>query len=79
MLPIDYTVYGLLVSIVTGKSISESYAIVYAVMPLIVLFNITVPLYVIPTSYFISRRVAKSLKIEKKHFNSGNLNTASTE
>ena len=41
-----------------------SYAIVIASMPSIILFNITVPLYVIPTSYFIAKKVAKGLKIE---------------
>jgi riboflavin transporter FmnP len=64
MLPLDYFLYGFLVSIVSGFSISQSYAIVIAVMPLIILFNITVPLYVIPTSYFIREKVAKGLKIE---------------
>lgn len=64
MLPLDYKVYPILVSIVSSLSISASTAIVLAVMPLIILFNITVPLYVIPTSYFISAKVAKGLKIE---------------
>ena len=64
MLPIDYTVYGFLVSLVSGLSVSVAYSIVIATMPSIVLFNITVPLYVIPTSYFISGKVAKGLKIE---------------
>ncbi|MGD0450090.1 MAG: hypothetical protein ABSA79_03415 [Candidatus Bathyarchaeia archaeon] len=64
MLPPDYSVYGFLVSIVSSLSVSASYAIVLANMPLIILFNITVPLYVIPTSYFISTKIAKGLKIE---------------
>jgi riboflavin transporter FmnP len=64
MLPLDYYAYGLLVSFVSGLSISQSYAIILAVMPSIILFNITVPIYVIPTSYFISQKVAKGLKIE---------------
>jgi len=64
MLPLDYTIYGLLVSIVTGLSVSLANAVVFASMPNIVLFNITVPLYVIPTSYCISKKLAKSLKIE---------------
>jgi riboflavin transporter FmnP len=64
MLPLDYTVYGFLVSIVSGLSVSLAYAIVLAAMPSIILFNITVPIYVIPTSYFISSKIAKGLKIE---------------
>jgi hypothetical protein len=67
MLPLDYTVFGMLVSFTSGMSISMAYATVYAIMPGIVLYNITVPLYVIPTSYYISRKVSKSLKIETKH------------
>jgi riboflavin transporter FmnP len=63
MLPLDYTVYGFLVSLVSGLSVSTSYAIVLAIMPSIILFNITVPLYVVPTSYFIAEKVAKGLKI----------------
>jgi riboflavin transporter FmnP len=64
MLPLDYTVYGFLVSIVSGLSVSLAYAIVLAAMPSIILFNITVPIYVIPTSYFISSKISKGLKIE---------------
>jgi len=67
MLPLDYTVFGMLVSFTSGMSISMAYATVYAIMPGIVLYNVTVPLYVIPTSYYISRKVSKSLKIETKH------------
>jgi riboflavin transporter FmnP len=64
MLPLDYKVYPLMVSFITNWSVSMSYAIVIASMPFIILFNITVPLYVIPSSYFISKKVAKGLKIE---------------
>ena len=64
MLPIDYTVFGALVSVVSGLSIAKSYAIVIASMPAIIIYNITVPLYVIPTSYYIAKRLSKSLKIQ---------------
>jgi riboflavin transporter FmnP len=64
MLPLDYTVYGSLVSIVSGLSMATSYAIVLAAMPGIILYNITVPLYVIPTSYYIAKKLSKSLKIQ---------------
>jgi riboflavin transporter FmnP len=60
MLPFDYIIYGLLVSIVSGLSISTSYAIVLSVMPLIILYNITVPLHVVPISYYISKRIPKN-------------------
>jgi riboflavin transporter FmnP len=64
MFPLDYTVYGALVSIVSGLSMTTSYAIVIAAMPGIILYNITVPLYVIPTSYYIAKKLSKSLKIQ---------------
>jgi riboflavin transporter FmnP len=64
MLPLDYTVYGALVSVVSGLSMSTAYAIVIAAMPGIIFYNITVPLYVIPTSYYIAKKLSKSLKIQ---------------
>jgi riboflavin transporter FmnP len=64
MFPIDYTIFGALVSVVSGLNMSDSYAIVRAAMPEIILYNITVPLYVIPTSYFIAKKLSKSLKIQ---------------
>ena len=64
MLPIDYTVFGALVSVVSGFSMSDSYDLVRAAMPAIILYNITVPLYVIPISYFIAKKLSKSLKMQ---------------
>jgi riboflavin transporter FmnP len=62
MMPLDYTIYSFMVSIVSGLSFSLANAMVLASMPSIILFNITVPLYVIPTSYFISQRLPKNWK-----------------
>lgn len=59
MFPLDYGVFGFLVSIVSGLSIPAAYAIVLASMPGIILYNITVPIYVIPTSYYIATQVSK--------------------
>jgi hypothetical protein len=64
MFPIDYTVFGALVSVVSGLSMPDAYAIVRAAIPEITLYNITVPLYVVPTSYYIAKKLAKSLKIQ---------------
>ncbi len=64
MFPIDYTVFGALVSVVSGLSMSDAYTMVIASMPAIIIYNITVPLYVIPTSYYIAKKLSKSLKIE---------------
>lgn len=62
MLPLDYYIYGYLVSLVSGLSVAASYALVLATMPLIISYNVTVPLYVIPISYFISTKVSKHSK-----------------
>jgi riboflavin transporter FmnP len=62
MMPLDYTIYSFMVSIVSGLSFSLANAMILASMPSIILFNITVPLYVIPTSYFISQRLPKNWK-----------------
>lgn len=63
MLPLDYFGFGLLVSVGSGLSLAEAYAIVLFYMPSIILYNIIVPLYVIPTSYFTANKI-------KKHLNS---------
>jgi hypothetical protein len=64
MLLFDYTLYGFLLSLLSGLSIAASYSIVIAAMPGIILYNITVPLYAIPTSYLIAKKVTTYLKIE---------------
>jgi riboflavin transporter FmnP len=60
MLPCDYFIYGFLVSLVSGLSMSASYALVLSTMPLIIIYNVSVPLIVIPISYYITERVAKT-------------------
>lgn len=58
MLPLDYILYGFLVSIVSGLSVSESYIIIYALMPTFIIYNITVPILMIPPSYVIADRIS---------------------
>lgn len=60
MLPLDYFVYGFLVSIVSGLTIAESYAIVLFTLPSMIIYNITVPLIMIPLSYFMIIRLIKT-------------------
>jgi hypothetical protein len=60
MLPCDYFIYGFLVSVVSGWSLSAAYALVLSTMPLIIVYNVTVPLIVIPISYYVTERVAKT-------------------
>jgi hypothetical protein len=57
MLPLDLFVYGFLVAFVSGWSVAASFALVTATMPLIILYNVTVPLYVIPTSYYLAKHI----------------------
>ncbi len=58
---IDYYVYRFLLPLVIGRAISEAF--VLALMPWIVVFNITVPLYTIPIAYIVARRVGRALKV----------------
>ena len=64
MFPLDYTVFGALVSVVSGLSMADAYSLVRGTMPMIVLYNVTVPLYVVPTSYYLAKKLAKYLKIQ---------------
>ena len=59
MLPLDFFVYGFLVAFVSGWSVSDSFTLIMATMPGIILYNITVPIFVIPTSYYIAKRISK--------------------
>jgi riboflavin transporter FmnP len=59
MLPLDFFVYGFLVAFVSGWSVSDSFNLIMATMPGIILYNITVPIFVIPTSYYIAKRISK--------------------
>lgn len=59
MLPLDYFIYGFLVSVVSGLSIAESYAIVMFALPSMIIYNITVPIIMVPISYLIAKRLAK--------------------
>jgi riboflavin transporter FmnP len=59
MLPLDYFVYGFLVSVVSGLSISASYELVRAALPGIVAYNIAVPIVMVPAGYFVVMRVSR--------------------
>jgi riboflavin transporter FmnP len=62
MLPMDFLVYPYLVSLVSGLSVAEAYNTVFLVMPGIILYNISVPLFVIPTSYVVAKKVSLHIK-----------------
>jgi len=63
MLPMDFLVFPYLVSLVSGLSISESFNIVLMAMPAIILYNVTVPMYVIPIGYLVAKKVSVHLKL----------------
>lgn len=62
MLPLDYYIFGYLVSIASGWSLADAYGLVLTTMPLMILYNITVPLFAIPTSYYTAEKVSKHYK-----------------
>jgi riboflavin transporter FmnP len=61
MLPLDFFVFGFLISFISPLSVADSFTLVKATMPLIILYNITVPLYVIPTSYYLAKHIPTRL------------------
>jgi riboflavin transporter FmnP len=59
MLPLDYYLYGFLVSVVSGLSIAESYSIVMIALPSMIIYNITVPIIMVPIGFLIANRMCK--------------------
>jgi uncharacterized membrane protein len=59
MLSMDYTIFGYLVSLVSGLSFADAQNMVLVSMPTIILYNITVALYVIPISYYLAKQIRK--------------------
>jgi riboflavin transporter FmnP len=59
MLPLDYFIYPLLVSLVAGLSAPVAYSIIMAALPSMIIYNITVPIIMVPISYIIATRIAK--------------------
>jgi hypothetical protein len=58
---VDYGIYRFLFPLVLGQSFSD--ALIIGLMPGIIFFNLTVPFYAIPISYFTAKTVSKSLRI----------------
>lgn len=56
--------FSLLRYAILGPSLPET--VIIAIIPPIALFNATEPLYVIPISYFLARRIGANLKIGNK-------------
>jgi riboflavin transporter FmnP len=66
---VDYAVYNSLLPIALGRTFTETY--VLALIPGIIIFNIIVPLYTIPVSYLVAKKISGTLKFGKQ-FNLGN-------
>jgi riboflavin transporter FmnP len=68
---LDYSLlYHILLPLVLNRIFTEGYMI--GLLPGMVVFNATVPLYTLPISYFIAKKVSTSLKIigpQKKALN----------
>ena len=64
MLPVDYAVFRYLFPLVLGRNLPE--AVIIALLPGDLLFNITVPLYVIPIAYLMTKTVSRNLKVGNK-------------
>jgi hypothetical protein len=64
MLPLDLYAFKYLVAFVSGWSITASSESIAIALPLIILYNVTVPLYVIPISYYVAKHVPTWLDSE---------------
>jgi len=58
---VDYSVYHSLLPLALGRSFTETYIV--ALIPPMIVFNITVALYTVPIGYIIARQLSKSLKL----------------
>jgi hypothetical protein len=61
MLPLDLFAFKYLVAFVSGWSTVASQESITLVLPLIILYNVTVPLYVIPISYYLAKHIPTRL------------------
>ena len=53
--------YHFLLPVALGRTFTEAYMV--GLLPGMIVFNATVPLYTIPISYFVAKRVNKSLRL----------------
>lgn len=58
---VDYVMYRFFLPFATGQIFTDAF--IFGLMPGIIFFNITVPIYTIPISYFAAKTVSRSLKI----------------
>lgn len=58
---VDYGVYRFLLPFVIGRIIPDAY--ILGLMPAIVFFNITVPLYIVPIAYGVAKTVSRNVSV----------------
>jgi riboflavin transporter FmnP len=60
---VDYSIYRYVLPLFVGRTFSNAY--VLGLMPFIVLFNLLVPLYIVPISYLLAKTLHKNLRVGK--------------
>jgi riboflavin transporter FmnP len=65
MTVVNYVLLRFASSSFLGIELTEP--VIKAILPLVVLFNITIVLYTIPIGYFIARTISKNLKVGNKN------------
>lgn len=60
---VDFAVYNTLLPIALGRIFTMNY--ILSLIPAIIAFNIIVPLYTIPISYIISKKISQNLKFDQ--------------
>jgi len=61
MLPLDLFFYKYLVAFVTGSSLAEAFDLIIMAIPFFIIYNVTVPLIVIPVSYYIAKHIPSAM------------------
>jgi len=64
MTVVNYVLLHFASSSLLGIELTEP--VIIAILPLVVLFNVTIVLYTIPIGYFIARTISKNLKVGSK-------------
>jgi hypothetical protein len=61
MLPSDLFLYKFLVAFVSGWSLADSFELITATIPFFIIYNVTVPLFVIPVSYYVAKHIPSTI------------------
>jgi uncharacterized membrane protein len=61
MLPLDLLFYPYLVAFVSGLSLAESFNLIMVALPFFIIYNVTVPIVVLPISYYIAKHIPSTI------------------